>query len=210
MQIECLVVGAFATNCYVLRSDEDSSTCVLIDVGMDATEVMALLSEKKWVPVALVLTHGHADHIGGLSALREMYSGLKVYVHALDATMLADPEANLSFMTGQQYVAAPADVLLEDGEWVCEADITLQVIHTPGHTPGGICLYAPDEKALFSDDVLFAESVGRTDFPKGDMKQLQETIRSRLLTLPEETRVLPGHGPATSIGHEKKHNPFVC
>jgi hydroxyacylglutathione hydrolase len=90
-----------------------------------------------------------------------------------------------------------------------EADLELEVIHTPGHTPGGICLYVALEGVLFSDDVLFAESVGRADFPKGDMRQLQKAIRSRLLTLPDETRVLPGHGPETSIGHEKRYNPFL-
>lgn len=209
MQVDCIVVGAFATNCYVVRAQETSTACVLIDVGMEATEVLALCKDKGWTPEAVVLTHGHADHIGGLTDLRDVYPDAKVYVHNLDAGMLADPEANLSIMTGCQYVAAPADVVVSDGDLLKVAGLELTVIHTPGHTPGGICLYAATEDILFSDDVLFAESVGRTDFPQGDMEQLQEAIRSRLFTLPDKTRVLPGHGPETSIGHEKRNNPFL-
>jgi glyoxylase-like metal-dependent hydrolase (beta-lactamase superfamily II) len=144
-----------------------------------------------------------------LTDLRAAYPEIKVYVHSLDAPMLADPEANLSVMTGCRYVAAPADVVLNDGDRVRAADLELEVIHTPGHTPGGICLYAASDGILFSDDVLFAESVGRTDFPQGDMVQLQQAIRSRLMALPDSTRVFPGHGPETSIRHEKKNNPFL-
>ncbi len=209
MQIECIAVGAFATNCYLARAHETSGSCVVIDVGMEATGILALCEEKSWTPTAVVLTHGHADHIGGLTELRSAYPGVRVYVHRLDGPMLSDPQANLSFMTGQQYTAAPADVLVQDGDIIEEEGMALEVIHTPGHTPGGICLYVRQEAILFSDDVLFAESVGRTDFPNGDMTQLQEAIRTRLLVLPDQTRVLPGHGPETTIAHEKSHNPFV-
>ncbi len=209
MVIECLTLGAFETNCYVLRRSGEARECIIIDPGLGADVLTEYLGEHKLNPVAVILTHGHADHIAGVALLREGLPGTKVYVHRLDADMLGDPLTNLSLLAGGDFSIEPAEYLLEDGGVIDEAGIKFEVLHTPGHTPGGISLYCEDEGALFSGDALFAGSVGRADFPGGNMAQLLASIRDRLLTLPEETVVYPGHGPKTTIGREKLYNPFL-
>jgi len=159
-------------------------------------------------PVAVVLTHGHIDHIAGVVALHSTFPDAKVYIHELDAEMLREPRANLSAMSGMAFSAAPPDVSLQDGDVIEQAGVKLLVLHTPGHTPGGICLFCQAEGAAFVGDTLFAGSIGRTDFPGGSMRQLLSSVKDRLFTLPDETKVYPGHGPATTIAHEKKYNPF--
>jgi glyoxylase-like metal-dependent hydrolase (beta-lactamase superfamily II) len=209
LKIDRLILGAFETNCYVVRKDESATECLVVDTGLDGRELAAFLEEHRLTPVAAVLTHGHADHIVGLAALRLRYPGIKVFIHQLDAPLLADPDANLSGLAGLTFVTEPADVLLRDGDVIDEAGVRLQVLHTPGHTLGGICLYAEPEAIVFAGDTLFADSVGRTDFFGGDMDQLVESIRTKLFTLPDETAVYPGHGMRTTIGREKRANPYV-
>ena len=209
MIIDTLVIGDFETNCYCLRSDENSCDCVLIDTGLDDTELVNYFEEKEFTPLALILTHGHIDHIAGIDALREKFPDIKVYIHKLDSESLTDPMSNLSFMSGSMFKTEPADSLVEEGDVVEYAGIKLQVLHTPGHTPGGISLYSQEDGVVFSGDALFADSVGRTDFPGGNTFQLMESIKEKLLTLPEETKVLPGHGPATTIAKEKKYNQYL-
>ena len=209
MKIDRLILGDFQTNCYVVRRDESATDCLIVDAGLDAGDLIRFLQQRELHPVAVVLTHGHADHIVGLAALRQSFPEVTTYIHTLDATLLADPEANLSAFAGLAFTAEPADVLLEEGDTVEQAGIVLEVLHTPGHTPGGICLYVPSENTIFVGDTLFADSVGRADFPGGDMEQLIGSIRSKLLTLPEATVVYPGHGMRTTIGREKRANPFL-
>jgi len=126
-----------------------------------------------------------------------------------DTEMLAEPYTNLSAMTGESFKIEPAEFSLEEDDVIDQADVKLSVLHTPGHTPGGICLYSKDEGIVFTDDTLFADSIGRTDFPNGSMSQLLKSIREKLFTLPDETKVYSGHGPITTIAHEKEHNPFL-
>ena len=209
MKINRLVLGDFQTNCYVVRADEAATDCLIVDTGLDARDMMTFLAQHQLEPVAVILTHGHADHIVGLRDVLRDYPQAKVYIHKLDASLLADPEANLSAFAGLPFTSAPADVLLDEGDLVQEAGVTFQVLHTPGHTPGGICLYAEPEGILFAGDTLFADGVGRTDFPGGDAAQLIDSIRKRLLGLPDETAVYPGHAMRTTIGREKAHNPFL-
>lgn len=204
MKIDRLILGDFQTNCYVVRADEAAVDCLVIDAGLDAEELVEFIENHQLNPVAAILTHGHADHIVGTEALRRQYPQIRVYIHKLDAAMLADPRANLSVLVGMTFRATPADVLLEDNDAVDLAGIRLKVLHTPGHTPGGICLYAEAEGLVFAGDTLFADGIGRTDFPGGDGDLLIASIRTRLFVLPEATAVYPGHGMRTTIGRERR------
>jgi len=217
MKVDRLILGAYQTNCYVLRKSETAKTCsersrrdcLIVDAGLGPGQLIGFLKEHKLNPVAVVLTHGHIDHIAAVSALRKHYPDIKVYIHKLDAEMLTEPLHNLSALAGRLFRIKPADLLVEDKSIIEEADVRLRVLHTPGHTPGGICLYLKDEGIVFTNDTLFADSVGRTDFPGGGMDELIKNIREKLLTLPDETKVYPGHGPETTIAKERKHNPFL-
>ena len=208
MKIDHLILGAYETNCYVLRSSQAAEDCLVIDPGLDAEPLIEFLQEQHLNPVAVVLTHGHIDHIAGIAPIREQFPGVKVFIHELDAEMLTEPLTNLSAMTGMAFRTDPQDAALQDGAVIEQAGIRLSVLHTPGHTPGGICLYSQDEGVAFVGDTLFADSIGRTDFPGGSMSQLISGVKEKLFTLPDETKVYPGHGPATTIAHEKDHNPF--
>lgn len=209
MKIDRLILGEFQTNCYVVRADESASDCLVVDSGLDARDLIGFLKQHQLTPLAVVLTHGHVDHIVGTAALRQNFPQIRVYIHKLDAPMLIDAQANLSAFAGLAFTTEPADILLVEGDIIEQAGITLRVFHTPGHTPGGICLYAEQEGLVFVGDTLFADSVGRTDFPGGDMDQLIEGIRTKLLILPDATAIYPGHGMRTTIGREKRSNPYI-
>ena len=216
MIIEQLIVGPFETNCYVLRSSWSVKDCVIIDAGIEPAPLIGYLQKNQLNPVAVILTHGHIDHTAGLDSLLTGWPGIKIYIHSLDEPMLAGKQtiAELAGMPAGK-IKAPALVFgkktlgLEDGQIIELAGKIFVVLHTPGHTPGGICLYSRNLQTVFVGDTLFAGSVGRTDFPGGDEKQLLNSIKEKLLNLPGSTKVYPGHGPATTIANEKKHNPFL-
>ncbi|UCF42761.1 MAG: MBL fold metallo-hydrolase [Planctomycetota bacterium] len=209
MKIDRLVLGSYQTNCYILREDESAEDCLVVDTGLEAGGLMDFLDERKLNPVAVVLTHGHTDHIRGVALLRDKFPDTKVFIHKLDAEMLTGAVSNLSLMEGIRFSTEPADFVLEEGDVLEQAGIKLKVLHTPGHTPGGICLYSEDEGVVFSGDTLFCAGLGRTDFPGGSMTRLLQSIREKLLVLPDETVVYPGHGPLTKVAQEKANNPFL-
>ena len=209
MKIDCLMQLPRRPHLGQHGSGDGAEDCLIVDPGLGSEELIAFLSERKITPVGVVLTHGHIDHIAGIGALRENYSDIKVLIHALDAEKLLDPSANLSELMGHAFTADPADVLLEDGVWIEHAGVKLQVLHVPGHSPGGICLYSSEAGVVFTDDTLFAESIGRTDLPGGSMPQLLGCIKEKLWPLADETVVYPGHGPETTIAREKAQNPFL-
>jgi hydroxyacylglutathione hydrolase len=208
MKIDYLILGGYQTNCYVLRQNDAAQDCLIIDPGLEADELLEFLEEQKLNPLAVVLTHGHIDHIAGVTALRSRFPEIKLYIHKFDAEMLSEPMINLSTMTGAGFTTEPEDVSLQDGDEIDLAGVKLLVLHTPGHTPGGISLYSKQDGVVFVGDTLFADSIGRTDFPGGSMSQLLNSVRLKLFTLTEKTEVYPGHGPATTIAAEKAHNPF--
>jgi glyoxylase-like metal-dependent hydrolase (beta-lactamase superfamily II) len=209
MKVDRLVLGEFENNCYIVRNNDSATECLVIDTALDVRELPAFLDQHKLSPAAVILTHGHIDHIAGVNALRKKFPSILIYIHKLDSEMLGDADVNLSIMAGSSFTAGKADRLIDEGDTIDKAGIRLRVIHTPGHTPGGICLYAEKDGIIFVGDTLFAGSIGRTDFPNGDMKKLIEGIKHKLLVLPDDTVVYPGHGPETTIGREKTDNPFL-
>lgn len=206
MKVEHYVVGWVETNCY-FAINEATSECIVIDPGDDAAMLASKIDEKGYTPAAILLTHGHFDHATGANELAERYH-VKIYVHEDDFDLMADPQRNCCGMMGRRIVNR-ADEKLRDRQVLQLAGFDIQVIHTPGHTPGGVCFYFEKEGVLFAGDTLFCESVGRTDFPGGSSSTLFRSIRDRLFVLPDLTIVYTGHGEPTQIGSEKKYNPFV-
>jgi len=208
MTLRSLVVGALETNAYLLV--HDSRDALLIDPGGDAEAILALLAREKANLRSIVLTHAHADHIGAAAAVQRA-TGAPILLHEADAALLADPMLSLAAWTGADTEGLRVGRHLGHGDHVeispADPRDALRVLHTPGHTPGGISLLG--DGVVFTGDTLFAQGVGRTDFPGGSADDLFASIREQLLTLPEATVVYPGHGPRTTIGDEKRLNPFL-
>lgn len=209
MHIETFVLGDFQTNCYCVRINAVQKECILIDPGLHPFTMIQYLQKHHLVPEAVILTHGHIDHIGGVEQVRKYWPQTKVYIHKDDAAMLTDPNENLSALAGTIFQTRPAEVLLERQTEIKIAGLEFEIFYTPGHTPGGICLHNASEGIAFVGDTLFAGSIGRTDFPGGDYDQLIEGIQTKLLILPETTKIYSGHGPVTTIRNEKRNNPFL-
>lgn len=215
LKIGRMVLGSCATNTYFLYR-EGENKAIVIDPADQGTQIYASLFKNDLKVEGILLTHGHFDHVWGLEALKGAVNrerkekGLEpIKVYALDAEreLLGNADMNVSEMAGRACTVA-ADEYLKDGQELTLADITFRVIATPGHTGGSCCYYLEEKGFLLSGDTLFLESVGRTDFPTGSMSQIVRSIREKLFVLPEDTKVYPGHGGATTIGYEKENNPF--
>src|SRR5680860_191258 len=204
--IEGRAMGAMGANCYLYACAE-SKKAVIIDPGADGEKIYRWILEKGLKVDYILLTHGHVDNIGGVDELRDLLGNVLVGIHADDAGMLTDGKKNLSSYFGPGLVLQSADFLLQDGQEITIGREKLKVLTTPGHSPGGVCFLG--NEGLFSGDTLFAGSIGRTDFPGGSLEQLLQGVKDKLLTLPEDTRVFPGHGEETNIGEEKRNNPFL-
>jgi len=205
MLVKKLVVGELQTNCYVL-GDEKSKEAVVIDPGGDLEDIEKVIQKEGLIIKYIILTHGHADHIAALTELKKRTNAL-IYIHAADADMLVEPSYNLSFFTGENLVCPKADKFLDDGDRIKVGDLELEVLHTPGHSPGGISLFT--DKVIFTGDTLFCEGIGRSDLPGASHAQLLQSIKNKILSKPDDTVVYPGHGPETTIGDEKKNNPWI-
>lgn len=201
------VVGVVQTNCYFVY-DANTSECIIIDPGAEAQTLYEYIEEKRLKPVAILLTHGHFDHIGAVTMLRNKY-GIKVYAARAERETLESPDINLSVQLGASMIIE-ADEWLEDGQEIELIGEKIRCLLTPGHTEGGMCFYFTGSDMLFSGDTLFEQSVGRTDFPGGSMRQIVQSIRTKLFVLPDHIKVYPGHGMMTSIGSEKMLNPYAA
>jgi hydroxyacylglutathione hydrolase len=205
MKIHTLVVGAFEVNCYVVA--DEARRALVIDPGADADKVAAVIRRHDLSVAAYVCTHGHIDHVSGLAEVHRLFPA-PIGMHPRDAKW-AFTQANqmLPFYPAPDQPPVIERALADGQQWQ-DGDLKYQVLETPGHTPGGVCLYFPDEGVVFTGDTLFANSVGRTDLPGGNDRVLSQSL-AKLTALPDATRVCAGHGPETTIGQEKSANPFL-
>ncbi|MHB1000443.1 MAG: MBL fold metallo-hydrolase [Armatimonadota bacterium] len=206
INIRTFSVGPFETNCYIVW-DSETLDALVIDPGGNPDDLINCVDENRLSVKYIINTHGHADHIAANGALHDRY-GCPIIIHEFEADYLTDPQANLSELIGYMEPMSPkADLLVKDGSMITVGHLEFTVIHTPGHTPGGICLLV--DSILFSGDTLFAGGIGRTDFSGGSYQQIINSILTRLLVLPDDVTVYPGHGPKTNIGKERNNNPWL-
>ena len=215
IKIGKMVLGVCQTNCYFLYR-EGGAECIVVDPADQGVNIFRALQKNGFRVAGILLTHGHFDHIWGLDELRDAANAAsdedaepaKAYAYEAERVLLQDADKNVSRQAGRPCTTY-ADVYVKDGQEITIAGMTCKVIATPGHTAGGCCYYFEEAGFLLSGDTLFAESVGRTDFPTGSMSTLVRSVREKLFVLPDDTKVYPGHGESTTIGHEKEYNPFL-
>lgn len=205
MILETVCIGSMQVNCYILASGKNSST-IIIDPGDEEDKIKRVLNKHKLSPAFIINTHGHIDHIGCDDKF-----GVPVYIHTQDAPLLKNPSLNLSGFLVLPFSVKSKIHTVEDKQNLGVDNLRLEVIHMPGHTPGGIVLLMkePQDKILFTGDSLFYQGIGRTDFPGADEKLLIKSIKEKLLKLADDTVIYPGHGPSSTIGEEKTNNPFL-
>jgi glyoxylase-like metal-dependent hydrolase (beta-lactamase superfamily II) len=208
MILENVVVGIYQTNCYIIACQETGNGAVgaVIDPGDQGDLIIQKIKDLGLNIKYIILTHGHLDHIGAVRELKE-YTGADILIHEKDAEMLTDYSKNLSVYSENRVIQPKADRFLNDGDKIRVGNLTLTVIHTPGHTPGSISLKT--DKYLFTGDTLFSGSIGRTDLPGGSYQQIIKSINEKLMLLNGDLLVLPGHGPETTLNREKVINPFL-
>ena len=207
MELKTVVVGPFEVNCY-LYWDAASKDAVILDPGGDENLILEMVASSGSTPRAILLTHGHIDHIAAVGAVKEKLQ-IPLYIGQADQDLLVNPSDFVSTFYGKPVHSPPADFLVTDEQLLTFGTIALRVLATPGHTLGGVCYLDEREGALFCGDTLFYGSVGRTDLPGGSDDQLLDSIRTKILTLPDEIVCLPGHGPKTTVGAERNNNPFL-
>ena len=206
IKIMSRVLGMVSTNCYLLINP-DNNESIIVDPADSPDLIKEMVEKSDTTPKAILLTHGHFDHVGAALELKSTY-GIKIYASRHEEKLLASPDINLSSEYGMN-ISIVADVLLEDGEELNLAGFAIKAIHTPGHTAGSMCYYFAEESMLISGDTLFAYSIGRTDFPTSSSSDMMTSLRDKLAHLPKDTDVFPGHGECTTIGFELENNPYM-
>ncbi len=206
-KMSAVTTGLVATNCYTIINEE-TNEAIMIDASGDPKYLLEEIRANESNPVAILLTHAHFDHVDAVKMIKSEYPGTEVIIGVNDEKLLADPTLNLSMSFMGEPVSASADRTVSDGEVIELIGIKITCIEVPGHTIGGMCYYMPELGCIFDGDTLFHGSIGRSDFPTGDGEALVTNIREKLFTLPEETKVFPGHDSETTIGWEKANNMF--
>ena len=211
LRIEPFTLGPYQTNCYIVRTSQDDKpeTCWIADFSFDIEGLLDRVEELGIVPEALVLTHAHVDHIAGLAEAKRRFPTAPILIHEAEADWLTDANLNLSGFSPTPVTAPSADRLLRDGETLTLGGEDWKIMHTPGHSPGSISLFHAESETCICGDVIFQGSIGRTDFPGCSFEELERSIKTRIYALPDGTVLLPGHGPPTTVGDEKRGNPFV-
>ncbi len=211
IHIETFCLGEWMTNCYVVHRQDSTAprSGWIIDAGFNPEAMVRYLQENEIDPQKVILTHAHVDHIAGLADIRRVWPDIPILIHDAEREFLTDAVLNLSFMLDPPVIAPNPTGPLVPGQPLELDGVPFEVRHTPGHSPGGVTLIQPQAKVAFVGDALFAGSIGRTDFPTSDHSTLIESIKIQLLTLTDDTRVLSGHGPETTIGQERMNNPFL-
>ena len=203
---KALTVGLLEVNCYIL-GDEVTKEAVVIDPGGDEDEILEVLKYNNFKLKLIIDTHGHFDHVDANQPLKDA-TGAQIAIHAADAQMLDKPSAEAMFFTGNRLRTSQADILLQENDILTFGQYRLKVLHTPGHTPGGISLVLEDHPYVYVGDLLFAGSIGRTDFPGGSYDALITAVKTKIFPLGDNYSVYPGHGPVTTVAQERKYNPF--
>jgi hydroxyacylglutathione hydrolase len=203
---KALMVGLLEVNCYIL-ADEATREAVVIDPGGDEDRILEVLNHNKFQLKLIIDTHGHFDHVDANQPLKEA-TGASIAVHELDAPALSQPSQEAMFFTGNRLRRSEADIILKENDILTFGSYRLKVLHTPGHTPGSISLVLEDHPYVYVGDLLFAGSIGRTDFPGGNFDALINAVRTKIFPLGDNYTVYPGHGPVTTVGQERKYNPF--
>ncbi len=201
-----LTVGLLEVNCYIL-GDEKTREAVVIDPGGDEDEILDTLNRNNLQLKLIIDTHGHFDHVDANQPLKDA-TGAQIAIHEADGQMLIKPSSEAMFFTGNRLRLSQADILLKEGDILTFGAYRLKVLHTPGHTPGGISLVLEDHTYVYVGDLLFAGSIGRTDFPGGSYDALINAVKTKIFPLGDNYSVYPGHGPVTTVGQERKYNPF--
>jgi glyoxylase-like metal-dependent hydrolase (beta-lactamase superfamily II) len=205
MIFEAMAVGSYMSNCYIVGSDKTKEAAI-IDPGADFNRIDSKITELGLILKMIMLTHAHGDHIGAVKELKEKYN-IPVYIHEDDADALADSSINLTKVLFRKDLSVNPDVKLHDGDVIHLSDLQLEIIHTPGHTPGGICIKVGN--IMMTGDTLFNRSIGRTDFPGGSFEDIISSIKNKIFKYDDDTIIYPGHNSPTTIKAEKQGNPFV-